>query len=145
MRQIQDDVRRLRRKRLLARGGASDYSDADVYAEVDRLLRRAVEARDHDALLLAELISGKDDWQLATHLHFSSHRPLLGPLVVFFKRRILLPLTRWLFEYSRENFRRQDRLNRILFACIEELAIENVKLKAEGKTQKGHEGQEGCA
>jgi hypothetical protein len=45
------------------------------------------------------------------------------------KRRLLLPLTRWLFEYSQENFRRQDRLNRVLFACIEELAIENARLR----------------
>ena len=43
--------------------------------------------------------------------------------------RLLLPLTRWLFEYSQENFRRQDRLNRVLFACIEELAIENARLR----------------
>ena len=35
---------------------------------------------------------------------------------------MLLPLTRWLFEYSQDNFRRQHHLNRILFACIEELA-----------------------
>jgi hypothetical protein len=36
---------------------------------------------------------------------------------------------RWLYDYNRENFRRQERVNRILFACIEELAIENAKLR----------------
>ena len=59
----------------------------------------------------------------------SSHRKALGPLVLFFKRRVLLPMMRWLFEYSQENFRRQQRLNRIVFACLEELAIENARLR----------------
>jgi hypothetical protein len=45
------------------------------------------------------------------------------------KRRFLLPISRWLFEYSRENFRRQQRMNRILLACIEQLAIENARLR----------------
>ena len=37
----------------------------------------------------------------------------------------------WLYEYSLENFRRQRRVNRLLFASIEELALENAKLKQE--------------
>ena len=45
------------------------------------------------------------------------------------RSKLLLPLTRWLFEYSQDNFRRQDHLNRMLFACIEELAIENARLR----------------
>ena len=78
----------------------------------------------------ADALSSDADWQLTTHLRFTSHRPLIGPVIVFVKRRILLPLTRWLYEYSLENFRRQQRVNRVLFACIEELAIENAKLRA---------------
>ena len=35
----------------------------------------------------------------------------------------------WLYEYSLENFRRQQRVNRLLFAAIEELAIENARLR----------------
>src|SRR2546422_7745410 len=45
-------------------------------------------------------------------------------------RSTLFPYTtlfRSLFEYSQENFRRQDHLNRVLFACIEELALENAR------------------
>jgi hypothetical protein len=38
-------------------------------------------------------------------------------------------MTRWLFEYSQENFRRQHHLNQLLFACIEELALENARLR----------------
>jgi len=129
MREIEDEVRRARRTRLLAHGGASDYQDADVFASVERTLRRALEERNRDVLLLPELISDESDWQLQTHLRFSSHRRLIGPFVVFVKRRLLLPATRWLYEYSLENFRRQQRVNALLFACVEELAIENAKLR----------------
>jgi len=134
MREIEDDVRRARRKRLLARGGAAEYRDPGIYEHVDIVLRRALDARDHDALLLPDFLSSDPDWRLTTHLRFSSHRPIVGPLLVFIKRRILLPINRWLYEYSLENFRRQQRLNTILLACIEELAIENAKLRqrAEG-------------
>jgi hypothetical protein len=129
MRGIEDEVRRARRQRLLAQGGASDYRDPHLYAAVDALLRRAVDARDHEALLLNDLTAAEGDADLTTHLTFSSHRRLAGPLVVFAKQRLLLPMLRWLFEYSQENFRRQQRLNRIVFACLEELAIENAKLR----------------
>src|SRR5258705_7936159 len=131
MREIEDDLRRERRMRLLAKGAPAEYRDQEIYTAVERVLRRAVEGRDHDAVLLSELISDDEEWRLKTHLTFSSHRPVVGPIVVFFKRHVLLPLTRWLFEYSLENFQRQQRVNRILFACIEELAIENAKLIAE--------------
>ena len=43
-------------------------------------------------------------------------------------------MTRWLFEYSQENFRRQQRINAVLFACIEDLAIENARLRRERQT-----------
>ena len=50
---------------------------------------------------------------------------------MFVKRRLLLPLMRWLFDYSQENFRRQQRMNRILAAAIEEVAVENARLRRE--------------
>ena len=53
---------------------------------------------------------------------------MAGPALIFLKRRVLLPLMRWL-DNTLENFRRQERTNRTLFACIEELAIENVRLR----------------
>jgi hypothetical protein len=58
---------------------------------------------------------------------------VVGRVILFAKRRILLPMTRWLFEYSQENFRRQQRINAVLFACIEDLAIENARLRREAK------------
>jgi hypothetical protein len=141
MRGIEDEVRRARRQRLLAQGGAADYRDPHLYAAVDALLRRAVDRRDHDALLLADLAAAEGDADLAAHLPFSSHRRLFGPLVLFAKRRVLLPMLRWLFEYSQENFRRQQRLNRLVFACLEELAIENAKLRQRIADLQGASGQ----
>ena len=129
MRQIEDEVRQARRARLLAPGGSSAYEDAEVFAIVERTIRRAVEERDPDVLLLPDLIGDEKDWRLDTRLQFTSHRPVLGPLIVFFKRRVLFPLTRWLFEYTMENFRRQDKVNVLLFACVEELAIKNAELQ----------------
>ena len=126
MRQIEDRVRDEVRRQLLARGGAPDYQDPEVFRSVDRLLRRAAERPDSHALL-PEFLGPESDWRLQTHLKFSSHRTLSAPLVLFVKQRILLPLTRWLYEYAAGNFRRQERVNRMLMACIEELAIENAR------------------
>ena len=41
-----------------------------------------------------------------------------------------MPVTRWLYDYSRENFARQERLNFALMACVQELVVENVRLAA---------------
>jgi hypothetical protein len=128
MRQIEDRVRDEVRRQLLARGGAPDYQDPDVFRSVDRFLRRAAERPDSHALL-PEFLGPESEWRLQTHLKFSSHRTRTGPLVLFVKRRLLLPLSRWLYEYTAGNFRRQERVNRLLVACIEELAIENAKLR----------------
>ena len=130
MTELEADVRRARRKRLLARGGAADYRDDDLYEKVDRVLRRALDARDHDALLLPDFLTNEKEWRLSLPLKWESHRPgIVGPLLIFIKRRLLLPMFHWLWEYSLENFRTQRRVNTILFACIEELAIENARLR----------------
>ena len=127
---LEDDVRRARRKRLLARGAAPDYRDADLYEKVDVVLRRALDPRELDALLVPDLLEHEGEWKLDLHLKWSSHRDgAAGPLLIFIKRRLLLPMCRWLWEYSLENFRKQRRVNQVLFACVEELAIENAKLR----------------
>ena len=128
MREIEDRVRDELRRRLLACGGAPEYQDPEVFRSVDRLLRRAADRPDAHALL-PELLGPESDWRLQTHVRFASHRTVTGPLVLFVKRRILLPLTRWLYEYTVDNFQRQERVNRMLVACIEELAIENARLR----------------
>ena len=70
---------------------------------------------------------------LTTHQQTFLLRKLVGPAIVFVKRRLILPLVRWLFEYADENFQRQEYVNRIVMACLEELAIENARLRAELK------------
>jgi hypothetical protein len=131
MSEIERDVRRRLRRHLIKRGGAADYEDEELFKAVHALLARAVEDRNLDATLLPELLDSDVEWRLETHLKLSTHRPAVGRFILFAKRRLLLPITRWLFEYSQENFRRQDHLNRVLFACIEELALENARLRRE--------------
>src|SRR5437899_2409243 len=116
MRQLEEEVRAERRARLVARGGPAEYEDAAVFEAVDALLRRAVDARNPDVLLVTELLGDEESWRLQLPLRFATHRPVIGPALLFFKRTVLLPLTRWLYEYSLENFRRQERVNRLLFA-----------------------------
>jgi hypothetical protein len=129
MKEVEAAARRDRRERLVA-GGASGYSDPELFAEVDGILRRAVE-RSERGVLLPEVLPDDEEWRLDTSLRFSSHRPVVGPAIVFVKQRLLLPLVRWLVDYNRDNFRRQQRVNRLLAACIEELAIENARLRRE--------------
>jgi hypothetical protein len=140
MSELQADVRDELRRRVRAHGGAADYDDARVFESVERLLRRASQKGEegmHGALLLPELLGDAPPWQLQTHLRFSSHRPTLGPLFVFFKQRVLLPLNRWLYEYVLGNFHRQQRLNLVLIACVEELAIENARLRRDLDRTRG--------
>ena len=129
MGEIERDVRERLRRHLLKRGGAADYQDQKIFDAVHALLARAVDERDLDATLLPEMVDADVDWRLQTHLHLTTHRATSGRFILFAKKKLLLPLTRWLFEYSQENFRRQDHLNRVLFACIEELALENARLR----------------
>jgi hypothetical protein len=129
MSEIERDVRTRLRRHLLKRGGPADYQDEEMFEAVRAVLARAVDERNLDAMLLPELLDADVEWRMQTHLALSSHRPVAGRFILLFKQRVLVPLTRWLFEYSQDNFRRQDHLNRVLFACIEELALENARLR----------------
>ena len=46
-----------------------------------------------------------------------------------------MPMFRWLFEYSRDNFERQRRVNQVLFACVQELAAETARLRQQLQQQ----------
>lgn len=135
MGEIERDVRARLRRHLLKRGGAADYQDQEIFDAVHALLARAIDERNLDATLLPELVDGDVGWRLQTHLTLTTHRPAVGRFILLVKKKILLPLTRWLFEYSQENFRRQDHLNRVLIACIEELALENARLRRDLPTR----------
>jgi hypothetical protein len=129
MDRIEREVRDKIRRRVTEHGGSAEYRDPELFERVWSLLGHATDGRNLDFLLLPELLDESREWDIQTQLSLSSHRPALGPLILLMKRRVLLPLSRWLLEYTRENFRRQQRVNRILFACIEELAIENARLR----------------
>src|SRR5512141_825586 len=89
---VRDDLRR----RLIARGGAADFTDAAIFEHVSAVLARAVDRRERDALLVPELLGDEDAWKPASELRITSHRPVIGPAIVFVKRRLVLPLVRWL-------------------------------------------------
>jgi len=133
---VESSVRDELRRRLVARGGPAEFRDADLFARVHEVLARAADRRDPDALLLPELLPDPDAWKPSAELTITSHRPMVGPIIVFAKRRLVLPLVRWLFEYTEDNFRRQDYVNRVLMACLEELAIDNARLRRELDTRR---------
>jgi hypothetical protein len=84
------------------------------------------------ALLLPEVLGDPAGWRLETAMHLRTHRGSFGRnLILPLKRYVLMPLLRWLFEYSRDNFERQARINQVVFSCIQELATENARLRAE--------------
>jgi hypothetical protein len=125
-------VRERLRQRLRVEGASPAFDDPTLFAEVEALLQRATTVGGGDALLLPELLGDPETWRLQTSMRYESHRAArsAGP-ILFVKRRVIMPLVRWLFEYSRDNFERQRRVNDVLFACIQELAIENARLRHE--------------
>jgi hypothetical protein len=120
------------RERAFDRGNTPEFSDAELFDIVEQMLRSAVDESDRKVLLLSEIIAGNRDLTLEPAARLTSHRPVVGPLIVFVKRRLLQPLTQWLYEYSMDNFRRQAQINAVMFAALQALAIENAKLRKRG-------------
>jgi hypothetical protein len=130
MSELRGRVRERLRQQLLGHDPSSAINDPAVFAEVERLLQAATSAGDTSALLLPELLGDPDTWRLQTAMHYQSHRgPAAGAALSFVKRRLMMPVLRWLFEYSRDNFERQRRVNQVLFACVQELAAETARLR----------------
>jgi hypothetical protein len=132
MAELQERVRVRLRDELTRHGGSPSMADPALFAEVERLLRAAVDRSSPRALLMPELLGDPATWRLDTAMRYSSHRgPGAAAALIFIKQRVLMPVMRWLFEYSRDNFVRQQRVNQVLFACVQELAIENAELRRE--------------
>ena len=131
------------RDRAFDRGNTPEFSDAELFDLVERILRSAVDDADRKVLLLSELIAGDKDLTLEPSARLTSHRPVMGPLIVFIKRRLLQPLTQWLYEYSMDNFRRQAQINRILFAAVQALAIETARLRIDLEAAQAAAGKRG--
>lgn len=132
MADVQGRVRERLRERILRHGGSRALEDAQLFAEVERVLSTASESSDPNALILPTFLGDPATWQLETAIRFKSHRGgAAARALLFVKRRLLLPAFRWLFEYGRDNFERQRRVNHVLIACIQELAIETARLRAD--------------
>ena len=145
MTELQRQVSARVRADVLRHGASPALNDPEIFADVERLLRTATDRSQPAALMLPELLGEPDSWRLDTALPYRSHRGgLLGSLFVSVKRHALMPLLRWLFEYSRENFERQRRVNQVLFACVQELAVENARLRQEvglaGRAPRAEQG-----
>ena len=127
---MQERVRVRLREDLLRHGASRAFEDPELFASVEGWLREAAKRNNLRALLLPELLGDPTGWRLQPALTFQSHRgPLAGTLIRGIKQRVLMPALRWLFEYSHDNFVRQQRVNHILFACVQELAIQNAQLR----------------
>jgi hypothetical protein len=132
MAELHHRVRERLRTELVEEGGVRAFDDPALFAEVESLLRAGASTPETARLLLPELLGAPDTWRLTTSMRYQSHRGrlLAGPFI-FVKRRLVLPLLRWFYEYSRDNFERQRRVNHVLFACVQELAIETALLRRE--------------
>lgn len=122
---------RLRRE-VLRHGASAALDDEAVFAMVEQVLRDSVARSDQAALLLPDLLGDPASWRLQPALKIGSHRGQLAASVIGgIKRRLLMPALRWLFEYTHDNFVRQQRMNQVLAACVQELAIQNALLRRE--------------
>ena len=132
MTELHGRVRERLRARIVAGGGSRAFDDPELFADVEALLHAAAGTSDATKLILPELLGAPDTWRLTTSMRYQSHRTK-GPAAVriFLKRYVLMPVFRWLYEYSRDNFERQRRINRVLFACVQELALETAQLRRE--------------
>jgi len=132
MAELRGRVRERLRANLLDKGASRAFADPALFAEVEALLQDAANATDASALILPELLGDPSTWRLTTAAPYQSHRSAgAASIILFLKRRVMMPVLRWLFEYSRDNFERQRRVNDVLFACVQELAAETVRLRQE--------------
>lgn len=133
-------VRERLRADIRAGGGPAAFDDPAIFAEVEAVLRAAASTSPASRLILPELFGEPDTWRLTTSMRYGSHRsPGPASLLMFVKQRVLMPVLRWLYEYSRDNFARQRRTNHVLFACVQELALETALLRREVRnSMAGH-------
>ena len=131
---------RLRQHLVARRRRACASTIPRLFAEVERLLQSADRTGDSDALILPELLGDPETLAARDRDALPSHRGAGAGRrrSLFVKRRLLMPMLRWLFEYSRDNFERQRRVNQVLFACVQELAVENARLRRELQRQSTH-------
>ena len=137
MADLQGRVRERLRADLLRHGASPAFNDPELFADVERLLHAGVDVSASPALLLPELLGDPATWRVETALRLDSHRgSAAAGVILFVKKRLVLPIVRWLFEYNRDNFERQRRVNAVLFACVQELALETARLRRDLATRQ---------
>jgi len=141
MAELQGRVRERVRAELVRHGASAALEDPALFADIDALLRAAIERSQPAALLLPELLGDPSTWRLDTAIKYQSHRGAAGAPIIFVKQRLLMPLLRWFYEFNRDNFERQRRINQVLFACVQELAIELAKQRRELQALSGQSVQ----
>ena len=123
---------------MLTHGGAAEYTDERVFESVERLLRRASQNQATRARCCCPSSwATPAQWRLRRICASQPSARWRGPFSSVLKRRVLLPLNRWLYEFVLGNFHRQQRLNLVLISCVEELAIENARLRRDLQRLKG--------
>jgi hypothetical protein len=141
MAELQGRVRERVRAELVRHGASAALEDPALFADIDALLRAAIERSQPAALLLPELLGDPSTWRLDTAIKYQTHRGASGAPIIFVKQRVLMPLLRWFYEFNRDNFERQRRINQVLFACVQELAIELAKQRRELQALSGQSVQ----
>ena len=137
MSDLQGRVRERVRAELVRHGASPALEDPALFADIDAMLRAAIERSGASALLLPELLGEPSSWRLETAIKYETHRGAAGAPIIFVKQRLLMPVLRWFYEFNRDNFERQRRINQVLFACVQELAIETARLRRELSAQAG--------
>jgi hypothetical protein len=108
MSELHRRVRERLREQLADAGDPTALDDPEIFADVEALLRAAVATPDARPLVLPQLLGEPHTWRLTTKMQYQSHRGKgAASLIIFLKRRLLMPLFRWLYEYSRDNFERR--------------------------------------
>jgi hypothetical protein len=141
MAELHGRVRERLRSQVIQDGGPEAFDDPALFAEVESALRAAASIPDTARLILPELLGEPDTWRLTTSIRYQSHRTQgAASLLIWLKQRVLMPIMRWLYEYSRDNFERQRRTNHVLFACVQELALETALLRRDLRRLSGSTG-----
>jgi hypothetical protein len=129
MEEVRDRIRADLHARLVLQGAGDDFADRAVFDEVDRLFDQAMSIEDPRALLIPTRLEGP--WKPTLSLDFPTHRnAVVAAPIRFLKMRLVLPVVRWLYEFSHENFKRQHQVNLALMAIVQTLAADHARLKA---------------
>ena len=125
-----DDIMAFVQKRIEERRKGGVLYDDEIRSETGLWLSEVLVDRAREDSALRHYLDTIGDWRQQLHPNFSTHRGFFGRIFLWIKRKILYPPFRWIVEQNEVNAWRQDRLNLSVLDLIEELAMENGRLKA---------------